>query len=57
MAGTQNKEVQIEALADAAHIENETKFEDGVVLKSPLDDLGLWATVKRFWKVKSRVSI
>ncbi len=35
----------------ANHMEMDLKPRDEVILKSSLDDLGLWTTVKRFWKV------
>lgn len=42
-------------LDDATHLEKDLKHENGgVVLKSSLDDLGLLATAKKFWKVWRR---
>jgi hypothetical protein len=46
--------LQIEAQPIAEHLEREpdVKNQHEVLLKSTLDKLGLWATVKRFKKVK-----
>lgn len=50
--GTED-EVRVEEPAVAEHVEADPdlKHDHEVVLKSTLDDLGLWATVKRFPKV------
>ncbi len=52
MADLQDK-VQMEGHPHAEHVDVDPnlKIESEVLLKSSLDDLGLLATVKRFWKV------
>jgi hypothetical protein len=53
MAVHQEK-VQVEVQPGAEHVEGDLnlKHDHEVLLKSSLDDLGLWATVKRFRKVR-----
>lgn len=54
-----NVEIQekspIEIQPNADHIESDLKEQNETVLKSNLDNLGLLATVKRFWKVRVEV--
>jgi hypothetical protein len=48
------EEVQaIDSPVEHVEVNAELKRDQEVVLKSALDDLGLWATVKRFPKVRS----
>lgn len=50
-------EVQADRAAPAEHVEmSPGKHDHDVILKSSYDDLGMWATVKRFRKVCCSVS-
>jgi hypothetical protein len=44
-------DVQAKTDLETTHTENDLKHENTVVLKSSLDDLGLLATARKFWKV------
>jgi hypothetical protein len=48
------EKVQVESQPTTEHVEGDLSFkhQHDVLLKSSLDDLGLWATVKRFKKVR-----
>jgi hypothetical protein len=51
MASNQDKPA-IELEETTGHEENYSKHDNQVILKSAFDNLGLWATVKRFWKAR-----
>jgi hypothetical protein len=50
MASTTDK-AGIEPVPDTTHGEHPLKSENEFVLKSSMDNLGYWASIRKFWKV------